>query len=395
MVYLKRRHCLLGALVLLCSNVSASGGSVMLTKTTAGDKQDSHILLSGQSVVHSNHIRLARGTVNSNLHVLTQRLVQYRSLAKKGYDLSYAGVALSMIDALDDTIKKRPEILSLHADLLQFTHHFDEAIAIYEQLSDIDTHVHHAAIALLPLYMMSGQYDKANANCQRLKQHSVYLVGMLCQLWVSGVTDNLAHSIAQLERLLPILKRNSQAPVESGLSIAQWAQEITIDLLLQSGQFTKALNMFDNQQQQQSPEDAALAKLSIDFLLLTHNTSLITSLPDNITPNHPLYLRIIIVRLLQNPLADNVLTLKRKGDNIVQRYRQLGHHDKLMEVALWQHLIQHDTAAAAVSAQKNWQTNRYITDALLLKVTNENNNEKIVNLISEWKQRHDIQTVLL
>ncbi len=337
------------------------------------------VLVSGEAVLIGNQLRSA-----SQNSTPLDHLKNLLNLAREKQDMSYAGVAIASIEKLADTEKQQADIKILYADLLQFTHQFPEAINHYQELLKNSDYHDQALLKLTPLYMLTGQYNQASMNCQDIGSAINYQVGLVCRLWLNGVTSNLNQAIDKLIALRSLSSNDS--------SLDAWIQSIIIDLYLQAGEFDRAIVAFDQYQETFPTEDDAIKKLLIDYLLIHNRSEEVLSLTQKITPENPLYLRVLMAKAIHN----KDMVAKENIQSIINEIIDLKQEDRYVDVAMWHLLIEQNAEQALQYSQANWNKNRDVFDLLLLHQAAQKSGDKnSKELVAQWAKQHNIQTTLL
>ncbi len=354
---------------------------------------DDYVLASGTAVTRARPDMAFRQAAQLTDSELAEQLAAYLRLARAEQDLSYIGFGLSLLSRLEPIRRTNAEIALAEGDLLQHAHRFPAALEAYRLAAVDPVFVVQAELRRFVLLMMVGHFGEARKSCAVLQARAALGYGLACKTWLAGLTRDTDVAIAELRALLPLM---SDQP-----AVAGWMREIVLDLLLLNGEIDAALAMLDSgvldvadtSQNIASPAlPVEIVKFTVEHLILAGRYTAARQLLDRAEDARPLSVhRQLLQQLLGRKAAG-----RKDTEALIAGYLRTEQLDKYKLVALWQLLAESDAPAALAAAKQSWQTNRYISDALLLQqLARTVGDMETLAELRRWRQAHSIRSALL
>lgn len=254
-----------------------------------------------------------------------------------------------------------PEARLAFAELLAFDHQFERAIQTLDSLSGSALH-RLASQRAMSLYVNLGNLNKAQTLCPFFD----YLEGLICKTWISGIRGN-PHAMDTLI----MLRDKSHFPTSS----MERLNGMILDLAMQGKHtvdWTRQIHSADY-------------KLALEYAIFLDNP-----LPaDFLIRAEALFpFRAMVYR--RTILEQEIVTPEHEFQI---RLWEAQPEDNHFELALWYAFIQKSPMQACHYSKLNWNTQRYVSDALLLKQCAAQNTDA-QKMLSTWQTDNNINSPL-
>jgi len=177
-------------------------------------------------------------TEGEDLTKIDELLKLYIQLAKKQSDLRYIGYAQTILKPL---LKKYPNdyILTMHhVDMLQYTHHFDEALVLLKGLTETSIKAPKPYLVTATIYQAQQKYSLALGSCKKLLFRSSHLLSTTC------IATMKSH-LGKLPQSYELLKTTYAKAINEQGSEKAWALTSLSDMAYRLNQKDKALFYLD------------------------------------------------------------------------------------------------------------------------------------------------------
>lgn len=292
-------------------------------------------------------------------------LQRYLSLAKEYSNSAYAGFALSSSRLLPRELTRLASVQLSIADLLAYSHDFDEAVMIYKTIQQTDVHQYSATMKLMNIFMIKGQYKRVENECKKMKGMADYRIFVGCRLWLKGIRGNKSSTILALTKLQLIADKLTLNNKQSFNEYNYWLQQLVLDLQLKSDNVYPAIATLKLIYINPNADMAALIQV-VDYLLLTHRLSLAAKLITEYDHKNELSSRLTLIKYKTN---DVNLTNKAMNvaENKILNVIESNDTSKFSLVALWYLMVSNNFDTAKYYAKNNLKTYRTNNDIFLLK----------------------------
>jgi len=277
----------------------------------------------------------------------------YISQARATGDLRFLGYAEAVLMRWRGQTPPNPDVLVLHATILQSRHSFDAAVGELNEALRARPDDAQAWLTRATVLRVLGRYDEAGASCVRLAPADVILA-QLCTQSLRALDGHLKSAYTAV-RQLPLQSLSNAARAWRYSELGEMAQSLGDDSAA-AHWFLEALQL--------APDDAYTRAAYADLLLGEGRAAETLKLLDGRESMEPMLLRIA---LAQQRLNDPGLTQSRQmlaSAFAVEEQRGEAVHRReqarfLLDVA--------KLASAALSAaQDDWRVQREPADLLIL-----------------------------
>ncbi|MDP9084149.1 MAG: hypothetical protein M3N50_10350 [Pseudomonadota bacterium] len=276
------------------------------------------------------------------------------SRARATGDLRFLGYAEALLAPWGKQVNVAPEVLILHATILQSRHAFDASLAELDRALQARPDDAQGWLTRATVLRVLGRYEEAIDSCEHLAAAADAAVTSLCVQSLRGLTGHLKDAYTQISAL---------ATQELSAEVRAWRYSELGEMAERLGNDTTAEHWF-REGLQLAPEDFYMRAACAD-LLLRHGRALETlQLLTGYESMEPMLLRVAIAhRTLHDGAgsqADRQLATafdveQRRGDPVHRR-----------EQARFLLDVDSQPAAALRAAQENWRVQREPDDILIL-----------------------------
>jgi len=339
------------------------------------------IVLSGAS---KSYQRLTNARLIKEIKSITtsqsaeQFLSRYLMMAKDNANSRYAGFAIAGYDLLPTNIKHSPSVQLRYADVLSYSHLFNKALKVLEELQWDKQSGQQAILNSINIYMLKGDLKSVETWCQKTIQFDDYRVSLACRFWLTGIQSakisKIKQSILQLDTLA-----SKQVDTDS---FDRWLLQLSIDLNLKMGDTDNAIKKLKRLLDGSQNDLAALIQV-FDYLLLDGRGIEAENLLFKYDPSQSLVVRQAIVhQVLAIPRSDNLFrqidkdTQVKPVDELISNYINIAESSKFKEVALWLFFKYDDLNQAEQYAKKNLSSYKNQNDFMLLSFVRDAIDEK-------------------
>ena len=248
-----------------------------------------------------------------------------------------------------------PQALVLRmADIWQYRHEYDRALALLERVLAADPREPQALLMRAAIRQTRGRFDLARADCHTLLAHGEPMLGTVCLAQTLSMTGSLPRA----ERLLGSLLERA-----SGIAPSQrvWMLTALADMEERMGRADAAELRL--RQALEVDEYAHYARLALADLLLDRGRA--AEVPTLLAPmpqTEGTLLRLAEAERQRSPSTSAGAVLQARFQEAALRGERLHRRD----VARLQLRVIRDESAALALARDNWQEQREPADARLL-----------------------------
>lgn len=350
-------------------------------------EDDNFQVVSLSSAVVALHQQLQASDVTNQATTagLYPNLINSYRIAVRDNSARAYGRVLSLLSQWPDSEEQPAEIRNIHASVLQHYHNFEQALdvikkAIEDNASNLSTQQIRFQIA-----MVSGDYSLADFACNDISAEGNEADALNCRSQLQAATGQLQ---AANDNLQAYMRNNPPATIGQLFELLLTAG----DLAVRQGNLQRA-EMYFTDALRINPEHHYLRLQYMDLLLSQgrHNDVLrfIATIPEQHINDE---IKILQIRALsaQRPsentnLIETLSTeLKSNFQQSLEREERLPHKD----MALFYYYVEDDPESALRHARQNWQTQKEISDTLLvyrsaLDAGNTRTQEQIVSWLEE------------
>ncbi|MGH8427166.1 MAG: hypothetical protein ACRES7_04195 [Gammaproteobacteria bacterium] len=268
-------------------------------------------------------------------------------------DAHYAGYAEVAIAPWLRQTPPLPDVLIMHATILQYLHKFSAAQVELEKALARDPGNANGWLTRAFTAMVQGQFDVANQSCVHLTQSGGPFLGLVC-------TATLRSFTGHAEQAYAILKMDQGGGPKVPASIKSWIQSLLAESAERLGESAQAEQHF-KQALAFQPGDNFLLVNYADFLLDQGRPQDVIKLLGNYAQSDTAFLRIALAKqALHSPdlarytwiMAARFAALQMRGDTIYGR-----EHSRFVLH------MEHDPEGALKLAERNWTVQRAPWDA--------------------------------
>ena len=152
----------------------------------------------------------------NNLEVLDELLSLYTQLAKEKSDVNYMGYAKAILLPYLDRYPDSYSLRMHYIDILQYTHHFDEALSELQRVKKNDLKNPQPFVIEASIYQARGEFDKALKACKPLLLRGSHLLSATC------ITSMESH-LGKVEENYKVLKETYEKSDNAEESERSWA----------------------------------------------------------------------------------------------------------------------------------------------------------------------------
>jgi tetratricopeptide (TPR) repeat protein len=295
-----------------------------------------------------------RALARSRLDVALPLAQFYLSQARSTGDLRFLGLAEAALAPFEAAVSPSPQVLVLHATLLQSRHAFGPALAELERVVVIEPQNAQAWLTRATVLRVLGRYREAEAACDALPATVDPPLRTLCSESLRGLEGHL-EAAYQVIAALPALTLNVEARAWRDSELGEMAERRGDDAAAERW-FREGL--------QANPTDLYLRNACADLLLRQHRPAEVLTLLRGYESMEPMRLRIALAEKMQRSPAlgasiamlSNAFALEAERGDAVHRREQARF---LLEVV-------GEPAAALAVAEENWRVQREPDDLLVL-----------------------------
>jgi tetratricopeptide (TPR) repeat protein len=223
-----------------------------------------------------------------DLNKIAKLLTLYLQLAKKESDLRYMGYAQAILTPL---LKKYPNnyMLTMHSvDILQYTHHFDEALLLLQKFTFKSVKTAKPYLITATIYQAQKNYPLALSSCKKLLFRASHLLSTTC---ISTMQSHLGKLPQSYELLAKIYAKaiNEQSSEKS------WALTSLSEMAYRLKQKEKAL-FYLEEALKLNPNDYYALKKSADIHLENRAYEKVEKLLENFEHVDALLLRLTVAK---------------------------------------------------------------------------------------------------
>lgn len=377
-------HCLLiFVLIVLLSNVAASiaapyvpedDGAVIYTLTNqVGDKD----------AIHIRELR-TRLNVSKNKSSLAIELAQaYLRLGQDNNDPRYYGLAESVLQPWWNTTTNK-NILLLKMSILQFGHNFSQAMNVLNQIEKIDPNNVQVPLQRANLYRLTGEYDLSIKACEALSWASLARQRNICLASIEGLRLSSVEARQKTKKLRAMMQLGRDLSADEKL----WSLQVIAELLYAHGYWQEAKSVIQ-QGLDIKPSDIYLLAMYADILLQNKDYVRVIEV---LTPHYqysPLLVRLLIAEdALDSPDFQNHKQIMQA------RWRESelsGDQTHARELTLYLLYVEKNIPKAMEFALINWQSQKEITDAVLLyTVAQSMQDTEVIKKVNQWQEYNNI-----
>jgi len=288
-------------------------------------------------------------------------IMSYFKKARLSGDSRYISYAKNQLEKWSEIMPDSEKKRLLNALILQYEHHFNEAISeLNRLLSDYPRNVQ-AWSLLANLQLLTGKYPEAESSCNMLAKTSSLVDVIICKSNVLSRTGSLQSAYRMMTSLLPII---NSMPVKQKI----WVYTSIAEMQMQLGDDEKfeiiILNAIKLAKQNDIYSGYAL-RLYVDYL--EHNDRLDDAYKAAIGLKQDTALQIRAATLAKH-LGD-MESSKKITSVLTQKFaieEQRGDSRHLREQALFLLLLTTNTFDAFKLARQNWMQQKEAEDARIL-----------------------------
>lgn len=330
--------------------LSAAGAVVATPYTPADDAQVLAELPAGARHASAPSVDLTRTRLDIALP-----LAQFDiSRARATGDLRFLGYGEAILLPWLHRTPVSPQVLVLHATILQSRHQFDAAIAELDQALKIQPHDAQAWLTRATVLRVIGRYPEALDSCEHLAAAADPAILVLCTQSVQSLSGRLQSAYAAVAAL-PQQSMPPEARAWRYSELGEMAERLGDDA---------AAEHWMREGLQVAPDDFYLRGACADLLLRHERAAETLELLRGYESMEPMLLRITIAHLQlhdgtsgrSRALLQNAFDLEQQRGDAVHRREQ----------ARFFLDVDHEPAAALAAARENWQVQREPDDVLIL-----------------------------
>jgi tetratricopeptide (TPR) repeat protein len=308
--------------------------------------------------------RLPAGTTHTSLSVRQQASARldvalplaqfYISQARATGDLRFLGYAEALLQRWMLQSPPQPQVLVLHATILQSRHSFDAALSELDQALQARPDDAQAWLTRAIVLRVLGRYPEAAAACAQFARRADPGVSLICEQGIRGLTGHLESAYATLAAL----------PTQGMLDPERaWRDSELGEMAVRLGHDVDAERWF-RQELAFSPNDFYVKAAYADLLLRQHRSAEVIELLKGQESIEPLLLRLAIA---QKQARDPGLA--RSSDLLQAAFAaeaERGEPVHRREQARFLLEVQNRPRDALTAALADWAVQREPDDALIL-----------------------------
>jgi tetratricopeptide (TPR) repeat protein len=276
------------------------------------------------------------------------------SRARATGDLRFLGYAEAILQPWLDRMDVAPQVLVLHATILQSRHAFEAALneldrALQEHPDDAQAWLTRATVL-----RVLGRYDEAMISCRHLQAVADPGITLLCTESLRGLTGHLDDAYAAIAAMT----LQAMAP-----EARAWRYSELGEMAERRGDDAAAEHWFQ-QGLELSPDDFYMRTAYADLLLRHRRAADMLQLLSGYDSMEPMLLRMAIAHeQLHDEEAASLIALLSSAFSVEE---QRGDPVHRREQARYLLDVSHQPEAALAAAQQNWRVQREPDDVLIL-----------------------------
>ena len=281
---------------------------------------------------------------------------RYFALAMAQGDPRYVGYAVATIAPLEKTSAGDARFWLVRGQLQQYSHDFDAAIASLQRASELDPQAVEPVAWRAAISMVSAQYARAAAECDRLQEIATPLFATGCVAYVRAATGQLLPAYDLLSKA--VAAEGNVAP-----ALMLWVQTRLAEMAVRLQRWGDAERHYRTALAQGVTDQFLLGSYA-DFLLQRRRPREVLQLLAGWERSDILLLRLALAgRAANDPrakdwqaqLRDRFQDAARRGDRL---------HEQ--EAARWELELEKDPAKALAYAKSNYTRQKEARDAEVL-----------------------------
>jgi tetratricopeptide (TPR) repeat protein len=272
--------------------------------------------------------------------------------ARSGADLRFLGYAEALLEPWMARPEPPPEVLVLHAEILQSRHAFEPSLAELDRALGTRPNDAQAWLTRATVLRVLGRYQEAQQACDRLRLSAEAAIEGLCTQSLRALTGHLEDAYQAMRSLYP---RTPEASAWRFSELGEMAVRLGDD---------SAAEQWFRAGVEASPQDLYLRTAFADLLLRQDRSTETLALLAGDEAMEPALLRLVIAHRRLRDGAGAALEPRLSAAFEVELARGEAVHRR--EQARYLLDVAADPAAALDAARENWRTQREPDDALIL-----------------------------
>lgn len=278
----------------------------------------------------------------------------YISRARATGDLRFLGYAEAMLAPWMSRPEIAPQVLVLHATILQSRHSFDASLIELDRALKVRPDDAQGWLTRATVLRVLGRYDEALTSCEHLAAAADAAITSLCKQSVLGLTGQLTSAYAAIIALSP-----KEMPPEARAwrysELGEMAERLSDDVAAEHW-LREGLAL--------APQDFYIRLAYADLLLRHQRAAEALQLLAGYESMEPMLLRVAIAhRQLQDGASTQAEALLSSAFDVEQRRGDAVHRREQARFLLD---VNHQPAAALAAAEENWKVQREPDDILIL-----------------------------
>ncbi len=308
----------------------------------------------------------------------------YRAASGEG-ELRFAGYARGALDRWWNLAAPPDEVLEMRANLRQYVHDFDAALADLGALLARQPEHAQALAIRAAIRTVRAEYAEARADCARLAPLAGELIGFACGASLDGLTGDAAASHAALSARLANSRVRGEQRLWVVLRLAEMAERLG-NAAAAERHYRQALFL--------NPRDQYTLVNYADFLLDHGRPADAIPLLHDRTGSEHLLLRLVLAER-QTGAAEFTLHADQVATQFAEA-RRAGHAVHEQEEARFVLRVQGDAGRALRLALANWRVQREPRDArAVLEAALAAGNAAAARPVLQWMAANHIADVRL
>ncbi|MGH8265963.1 MAG: tetratricopeptide repeat protein, partial [Steroidobacteraceae bacterium] len=278
----------------------------------------------------------------------------YIARARATGDLRYLGYAEAILTPWMHHSPVLPQVLVLHATILQSRHSFDAALTELDQALRARPDDAQAWLTRATVLRVLGRYPEALVSCQHLAATADPAIASLCTQSLLGLTGHLQSAYAAVASL-PQQSFPPEARAWRYSELGEMAERLGDD---------PAAEHWLREGLQVAPEDFYMRTACADLLLRHGRAAETLQLLAGYESREPMLLRIVIAhRMLHDGAGAQAQALLSSAFDVEQQRGDAVHRREQARFLLD---VDPRPSAALTAAQEDWQVQREPDDVLIL-----------------------------
>lgn len=296
------------------------------------------------------------------------------------------GRVFSLLNQWPDSEEQPAEIRNIHASVLQHYHNFEQALDIINNAIDNNASNLTTQLIRFQIAMVSGDYSLADLACRDISTEGDEADALNCRAQLQAATGELQMAS---DNLRAYMRNNPSATVGQLFELLLTAGDIAV----RQGNLQRA-EMYFTDAFRINPEHHYLRLQYMDLLLSQgrHDDVLrfISTIPEQLINDE---IKILQIRALsaagpsenKNLIETLSTELKSSFQQSLEREERLPHKD----MALFYDYVENDPESALRHAYQNWQTQKEISDTLLVyRSAQDTSNSSILEEVKSWLEEN-------